>query len=245
MLAEEGYEQEFMIGSDASFAGRCSYFRGHGNYKIFDYYKAVSEGKIPEDYWVWWGYEDTKLIDFAKQEILALAEGEEPFNFTMLTVDTHFTDGYVCGKCRKEFDSQYSNVIACSSSQIAAFIDWIMQQDFYENTTIIVSGDHLTMDSAYIQLEGAENFDRKTYFTIINPAHNGTEKVMQRSYTTMDIYPTTLAGLGVEIEGDRLGLGVNLFSDMPTLYEELGEEYLNEELLKNSKLYTKKLLYGN
>jgi len=245
VLAEEGYVQEFMIGSDASFAGRGSYFRGHGDYKIFDYYKALSEGKIPEGYWVWWGYEDKKLIDFAKEELLSLAEGEEPFNFTMLTVDTHFTDGYECEKCGKEYDSQYSNVIACSDSQIAAFVRWIMQQEFYENTTIVIAGDHLTMDSAYIQSEGAEAFDRKTYFTMINPAEGSAEAVRERRYTTLDIYPTTLAGLGVEIEGDRLGLGVNLFSDTPTLYEEFGAEYLNEELLKNSKFYTKKLLYGN
>lgn len=245
VLAEEGYEQEFMIGSDASFAGRGSFFRGHGNYRIFDYYKAVSEEKLPEDYWVWWGYEDSKLIDFAKEEILAMAEGGKPFNFTMLTVDTHFTGGYVCGECGKAYDLQYSNVIACSSSQISAFIDWIIEQDFYENTTIVIAGDHLTMDSGYIWLEGAENFDRRVYFTIMNPAEHVVEKVRERNYTTMDIYPTTLAALGVEIEGDRLGLGVNLFSDTPTLFEEFGEEYLDEELLKNSRFYTKKLLYGN
>lgn len=66
----------------------------------------------------------------------------------------------------------------------------------------------------------------------------------ERDYTTMDIYSTTLASLGVQIEGDRLGLGVNLFSDVSTLYEQYGEEYLNEEVLKNSDFYTKKLLYG-
>lgn len=245
VLAAEGYEQIFMIGSDASFAGRSSYFHGHGDYNIFDYYTAVSEGKIPEDYWVWWGYEDTKLIDFAKEELLSLAEEEKPFNLTMLTVDTHFTDGYVCEVCEDEFDSQYSNVIACQSRQIVEFVSWIRQQDFYENTTIIISGDHLTMDSAYIQAEEADIFDRKTYFTIINAADGCAESVKERGYTTMDIYPTTLASLGVEIEGNRLGLGVNLFSDIPTLYEQYGEEYLNEELLKNSKLYTKKLLYND
>lgn len=36
---------------DAYFAERCSYFHGHGDYKIFDYYTAASEKKIHEDYW--------------------------------------------------------------------------------------------------------------------------------------------------------------------------------------------------
>lgn len=245
ILREQGYNQTFMIGSDGSFSGRASYFREHGNYKVFDYNTAVSEGMIPEDYYVWWGYEDEKLIAFAKDEILTLAKQEEPFNFTMLTVDTHFTDGYVCDLCEDAYEAQYSNVIACSSRQIAEFVDWIKAQDFYENTTIVIAGDHLTMDSTYISESDISYFDRKTYFTIIHPAKDCPQSVSERDYTTMDIYPTTLASLGVQIEGDRLGLGVNLFSDVPTLYEQYGEEYLNEEVLKNSDFYTKKLLYGD
>lgn len=41
----------------------------------------------------------------------------------MLTVDTHFTDGYVCELCQNQYDEQYSNVIACSSRQVSEF--WI------------------------------------------------------------------------------------------------------------------------
>lgn len=49
--------------------------------------------------------------------------------------------------------------------------------------------------------------------------------------------------MGVTIEGNRLGLGVDLYSDTPTLVEEMGLDALNTELLKNSDYYTKKLLY--
>ena len=37
----------------------------------------------------------------------------------------------------------------------------------------------------------------------------------------MDMFPTTLASLGAVIDGDRV-IGTNLFSDKPTLAEELG-----------------------
>ena len=46
-----------------------------------------------------------------------------------------------------------------------------------------------------------------------------------------------LSALGFQIEGDRLGLGVNLFSQQPTLVEQLGREALNAELQKTSKFY--------
>lgn len=243
ILKEQGYNQEFLIGSVGGFAGRTSYFKGHGDYDVQDYNSAIEQNRIPSDYKVWWGYEDEKLFAFAKEDIIKLAEEKEPFNFTMLTVDTHFTDGYVCDVCEDTYSSQYSNVIACSSRQVAEFIDWIQKQDFYENTTIVLAGDHLTPDSYYIANEGASGFDRKAYFTIINPAAGKESSGQKRAYTTLDLYPTTLSSLGVNIEGNRLGLGVDLYSDTPTLMEEYNLEYLNTELLKNSEYYTKKLLY--
>ena len=54
----------------------------------------------------------------------------------------------------------------------------------------------------------------------------------------MDMFPTTIAALGGEIAGDRLGLGTNLFSATPTLAEEFGMEQLNAEVRKNSLFYT-------
>lgn len=244
ILKQQGYNQEFMCGSDGNFAGRSSYFRGHGDYIVMDYSEAVKQGWIPDDYWVWWGYEDAKLFSFAKEDILNLASQGAPFNFSMLTVDTHFFFGYECELCRYDYPDQYSNVIACSSRQVADFVDWISQQDFYDNTTIVLAGDHPTMDSAYAENMGAGNYQRNIYFTIINPAPEMNEKERPRVYSTFDLYPTTLAAMGVNIEGDRLGLGVNLFSDTPTLTEEFGMDYLNSELMKNSDFYTRKLLYG-
>jgi phosphoglycerol transferase len=40
--------------------------------------------------------------------------------------------------------------------------------------------------------------------------------------------------MGVQIEGNRLGLGVNLFSDEPTIIEEYGLSYVTEEIEKKS-----------
>lgn len=244
VLEENGYNQEFMIGSDGKFAGRSSYFRGHGDYEIVDYVSAMEEGRIPDGYRVWWGYEDEKLFAFAKEDILKLASDNKPFNFTMLTVDTHFTDGYLCPLCEDKYESQYSNVLACSSKQVAEFVDWVKQQDFYTNTTIVIVGDHMTMDSAYIEKNGAGAYDRKVYCTIINSSEECAEPDKTKIFSTLDLYPTTLAGLGVSIEGNRLGLGVNLFSDEPTLIEQFGKEYVATELIKNSNYYTHNLLYG-
>ena len=235
VLGDAGYNQSVLFGSDAGFAARDVYFTEHGNYNIIDVNSLIDEGKLPEDYWEWWGFEDMKLFDFAKEEVLRLASLGQPFNFTTLTADTHFPDGYECPLCPDTYEEQYANVLSCSSKQVYEFVEWIMEQDFYENTTIILSGDHLTMDPEFLA-DVDEDYDRTTYNCIIN---SPTVPVREndRAFATFDMFPTTLAALGVEIEGDKLGIGVNLFSDVETLTEKYGYDDLDKELQKKSEYY--------
>lgn len=239
ILSVNGYQQCFMIASDATFGGRRAYFNSHGECEIWDLNTPKESGNLPEDYYVWWGYEDAKLFTYAQEKILEMSSTGEPFNLTLLTVDTHFEDGYVCEFCQNEFgDNQYANVLACSSRQVAAFVEWIQQQSFYENTTIILCGDHLTMDSDFC--EGLEYYDRKVYNAFINLPEGldiSYEKTHYREFCTMDMFPTTIAALGASIEGDKLGLGTNLFSDEKTLVERFGIEQLNQELMNKSTFY--------
>lgn len=238
ILQKEGYSQTLLIGSEATFGGRKLYFTDHGQYDIMDYDYAHDNGLIPEDYKVWWGYEDEKLFGFAKERLLELSQQDTPFNLTMLTVDTHFEDGYVCDLCPDTFgDNQYANVMACSSRQVKEFVDWIQQQDFAADTTIVISGDHPTMDSDFCE-DVDKDYERRVYTTYINSsAEKQTDE--KRNYTTFDNFPTTLAAMGVDIEGNRLGLGTNLYSTEQTLTEKVGIEQEEKELGKKSKLLNK------
>jgi len=248
LLDAEGYTNLFMCGSDAVFGGRKKYFLDHGNYQILDYYESINEGRIPSDYKVSWGFEDQKLYEWAKDELLELSDTGQPFNLTMLTVDTHAQDGYICSLCKSEYDSQYKNVWACASRQIDEFIRWCQEQDFYDNTTIVIAGDHCSMQSDFYEghdfkMDTGEH-DRKVYNVFINPVVNpdSTEVETNRKFTTMDLFPSTLAALGCEIEGDRLGLGINLFSGKQTLSEKYGYDYLFQEIRKQSATYNKLML---
>lgn len=87
----------------------------------------------------------------------------------------------------------------------------------------------------------APDYKRSIINVILN---SDTEPVAtaNRTYTTMDLYPTTLAAMGIDIEGERMGLGTNLFSDKPTLSEEIGYDTLNEEFGKRSNYYDLKIM---
>lgn len=242
VLEQNGYRNYLMMGSDSSFGSRDNYFTQHGNYTIYDYKWALDTGVIPEDYNVWWGYEDIKIFDAAKAQILEAAESEEPFNFAMLTADTHFIDGYVCDECRDEFEQQYANVLACSSKQVSELVEWIGKQEFAADTVIVLSGDHLCMDSDYFA-DITEGYERKTYVTFINSQKE--EPSTARTYTTMDLYPTTLSALGCTIAGDRLGIGTDLYSTTPTLVEIMGNDNLNYQMSLQSRYYDKNILYAD
>ncbi len=240
ILEKEGYNQMLMVGSKATYAKRKHYFVEHGNYDVFDYYTAQERMYFPEDYYVWWGFEDQKLFEYAKTEITRLAEMDEPFNFTMLTVDTHFTDGYKCELCQDNYDTQYANVISCSDKQVYDFVRWIQESDFYkkEDTVIVLAGDHLTMDHNYFNRidDSVKLRGRRIYNCFINSGLSD-QYTTNRVFTTLDMFPTTLASLGVKWGKESLGLGVNLFSGKPTLAERKGIEKFSAELASGSNFY--------
>lgn len=238
ILEAEGYRQVLLLGSKGEFANRDAYFTDHGNYEMVDLVSLKQEGRLDEDYYEWWGYEDEKLFAYAKEELTDLAATGEPFNFTMLTADTHFPDGYVCRLCQDRYEEQYGNVMRCSDTQLREFITWLQAQPFYENTTVILSGDHLTMDPEFLA-DIDESYIRTNYNCILN-APVTPARQQDRQFGTIDMFPTTLAAMGVQIPGDRLGLGTNLFADTKTLSETYGHAQLNEELQKDSPFYYEK-----
>lgn len=236
ILEGQGYRQIFLMGSDAVFGGRKLFCQEHGNYEIRDLLYARENGWIEPVYEVWWGYEDEKLFSFAKETLTELSGEEQPFSLTLLTVDTHYEDGYVCRLCREDFPGdQYANVMACSSRQVQSFLSWIRQQDFYKNTTVVICGDHTTMDTDFCK-NVDRNYLRRVYTAYINAAAEPEEKNRTRLYSTMDLFPTTLAALGIGIQGDRLALGTNLFSGKDTLLEEYGIDSVKRELSRRSLL---------
>ena len=234
ILKDEGYSLNMMFGSDAVFGGRKLCFSEHGGFSFYDYKYYLNNGTLPEGYHVWWGFEDLKLFDFAKKRLTELGEDtDQPFDFTMLTVDTHFPNGYVCPECGSDYPQQYANVIHCSDRQVAEFVSWIQQQPWYENTTVILSGDHPTMNKTFCAGAPA-GYERKVYTCYLNPAVE-PERDEYREFATVDNFPTTLAAMGAKIEGDRLGLGTNLFSDKDTLIERDGLDTIEQELGYESK----------
>lgn len=244
ILKEQGYEQSVMFGAEAAFGGLNFFYESHGNYNIFDWPAVKELGWLPKDYKQFWGYEDDKLYEFAKREITRLHETGKPFHFAMETADTHAPEGYLSKHVEDKFWTRYANVIHYSQGEATKFIRWIQKQPFYKNTTVIVVGDHLSMANAFF--EDVTNYERTIFNLILNPAKNVADipknLKFNRQWAPFDMFPTTLASMGVEIEGNRLGIGTNMFSGEQTLIERDGYETVQAELGNRSNFYNNNIL---
>ena len=154
----------------------------------------------------------------------------------MYTMDTHtFETGHRCPDCDSSISSDYLASVDCASRQASEFVSWAKQQPFFENTTIILVGDHLGNEKTTM-VDIPSGYVRTTYNCIINPAKQPA-KTHGRIFTSLDMFPTTLSAIGVDIKGDRLGLGTDLFSQTPTLCEQLGQQEFMDKLEQSSKYY--------
>jgi phosphoglycerol transferase len=257
ILAKEDYKQLFLFGSEKQFASRSTLLETHGTVEIHDINWYKDNGLLDKDYYVFWGFEDKKLYAYAKNELDTLASQSKPFMLGLLTVDTHMPNGYVCNLCRKDFGTtdkdQMKNVIACADRQVGDFVSWIQKQDWYENTTIVIMGDHLFMtgtgtvffDHDWISGDSIQNSSRRWLDILINdkPSTGSVKSssfMKNRTFSSFDMFPTILSSIGCSIQGDRLGFGTNLYSDKKTLCERYDVDYINSQLMEKTKQYIEK-----
>lgn len=235
LLYDNGYHNELISAATTNFGGLNYYYKNHGKYDILDISRYSDYGLSLEEIDKGpWGFNDNYMYESAKKRLEVLSKDDKPFNLTMIGIDTHFPDGFSGEYTLNRFDDSYSNAYATESYLLYNFINWIREQEFYKDTTIVVTGDHLSMQNSFFK--DIKKGDRYAFVCYINAVNNPINKE-NRIYTALDTYPTILGAMGVDIKDNRLGLGVNMFSEEKTLAEKYGYSYVDKELQKKSKFY--------
>jgi phosphoglycerol transferase len=252
ILYDSGYRSFYFLGSEIEFGGRDKYFKTHKNTVIYDYSYFKNNRYIPDGYGVWWGIEDRKLYELAKIKIAEISR-EEPFFITLLTADTHPADGYLDNEAERIFDSQFKNVIRDMSRQLSAFVEWLTEQDFYENTTIVILGDHLYQElsffpddfriqkvsskyeNRYFTEDSTKSYNRYPINIFINSLFD-SRNAKNRTFSHFDMLPVMIESIGGIFDSEGLALGRSLFKGS-TLAEKYGEAEMNRQLRLKSELY--------
>ena len=181
-----------------------------------------------------WGLKDAELFKLAKNHIESKLD-LEPFALYISTIDTHSTENaWVDNVQCAGLDFSYTSAIRCTDKIISDFVKWVQDSRFGSNTTIIILGDHLSMENK-IFIPSAKRF---VYNAFINAKFSQKPSVnLTKNHTLshFDITPLILDSIGLRVEA--FGLGRNPLYDKTLLESEFSVDDFNKTLMQRNKIY--------
>jgi phosphoglycerol transferase len=206
ILHRYGYRNVFMKGAPLSFAGNKQFLHDHHFHSSYGRNEWLKEGIAPESFNEWGLYDD-ELLNRARRKLVELHASRQPFNLTVLTLDTHNPFGYRSPTCRARGVKDFPDIVECTTFQVAQLVKFASDSGYLKDTQIVVIGDHLAKSNPVS--DTLQTFpDRRIFNQFISdgmPQPN-TENIMP-----FDLFPSILQLLGIEVPGDRLGLGYTAF----------------------------------
>ena len=195
VLNDAGYQQIFMGGAALGFANKGSFLREHGFDTTLGRHELVNELADP-NYVTGWGLYDDSLFSQALEQFNSLAASEQPFNLTLLTVDTHHPIGEPSASCSEydQIDNSILHAVHCTDYLLGKFLDQVKAHPAYEDTVVVLVSDHLAMRNNAFPLF-PENYQRRLYFNVLNSSVAAEREIFA---TPLDIAPTVLQLLGVQ-----------------------------------------------
>ena len=207
ILARHGYRNVFMGGASPTFAGKGKFLRAHHYHEVLGREDWLRNG-VPENAMNGWGLYDEDLFGRARARLSELHAAGQPFNLTLLTVDSHEPFGHLSRSCARRGHAGFEGVIRCSASDIAAFVEHVAARGYLPNTNIVILGDHLArrnpLTAELSQLPERTIFNR--FISTNTPTPNRAQLLH------FDLLPTILEFTGYAVTGGRMGLGYSGFN---------------------------------
>jgi phosphoglycerol transferase len=207
IMAGHGYHNVFMGGASAGFAGKGRFLRTHHYHEVYGKEDWQRQG-VTDDRMNGWGLFDEDLFSRARTKLDRLHASGQPFNLTLLTVDTHEPAGHLSPGCARRGHTGFKGVIRCSAGEVADFVRFVRERGFLLDTNIVIVGDHIARRNPLS--DALERVPERTLFNAFigenAPARNREQLVH------FDLLPTILEFNGFTVGGGRLGLGYSGFN---------------------------------
>lgn len=232
ILKANNYQTEILKAADITFTDADKFALTHGYDKAWgkdQILQQYPEFKQPQYQGTFGGLSDRALYDIAKKE-LARFSSDKPFLLTLFSLDTHTPTTHIDSSCSKKFDD-LRDAYMCADTAAADFISWLKNSPYWQNTNIIILGDHL--------LPGRIKTKRHPKRSIFNVFLNlpQTHQISQdKQFSALDIPASILESLDFELKNHSFGLGRSIFSDEPSLLTKYGRK-LNRYLMQHSEIY--------
>lgn len=203
-LNNNGYETKFIRGSQKEFAGGDKFLSQHGWKEQADLSYFQKTGVANDNNMSGWGLHDDVLLAYAWSEFQKMSSSGTPFLLSLLTVNTHSPDGMVLPVCNNSTDKSDSysmlSAVRCSDFLLSQFISKIVNSQYFDNTIIVLTSDHLMMENDASTLLDKVRSLRRNNFIIIKKGLQ--HKKIDTQGTLLDVWPTIL-----DISGNDKPLG--------------------------------------
>ncbi|MYM23564.1 sulfatase-like hydrolase/transferase [Duganella sp. FT135W] len=232
LLAARGYRNVFMGGASTNFAGKDKFLSQHHYHEVYGKDEWLKSGVAAEDM-NGWGLYDNDLFSRAKTKLRTLSASQQPFNLTLLTVDTHEPEGHLSASCAQRGYEGFDGVISCTAADVADFVRYARDNGYLENTNIVILGDHLSRKNP-LTPKLSQLPDRTIFNTFISkdaPTPN------RQQLLHFDLMPTILEFAGYKVAGGRMALGYSGFNQHPYHPPKDRLPDMDKNLLNRSELY--------
>lgn len=232
VLKEHGYQTATFHTNDVQFWNRKELYKALG----FDhYYDAEFFG---DEDMVFFGPSDEVLYEKTADELLKMSQTGKPFYSQVLSMSSHHPFDIPERKIRLQLSERYQNTLVGDYIQaqnyadysIGLFIDQLKENGLWENSVLIIYGDHLGLPiyslSDHEKDLMNEIYGRKYQYSemlnipLLIVAPGITEsKEMPQTGGQVDIFPTLANLLGISLKG-HIHFGQDLLNETDNLLPE-------------------------
>jgi phosphoglycerol transferase len=231
ILHKAGYTNVYMGGDGLDFSGKGMFFKNHHYHEVYG--RDELKTKLPNPALNYWGLYDDDLFKLAKKKLVELHASGQKFNLTITTIDTHGPDGHFSKYCKSQGAQSFEDIVACTSDQVASFVDFMQKKNYLTDTNVVIMGDHLAMENpVYGKLHQAKQRLIYNKFIAKHLPEKNREEILP-----FDMLPSILEFIGFHVEGGKLGLGVSGFSNQNLSAKLMNDEEMGANLLNRSDQY--------
>ncbi|RFU65699.1 LTA synthase family protein [Peribacillus glennii] len=240
ILNEKGYFTASLHANNGSFWNRDLMYKSLGYKRFYD----IDDYQVHPENSVNWGLKDK---EFFSQSIAHLKEMPQPFYAKFITLTNHFP--FLLAEKDRSIDEYHSNsktlnryfpTVRYTDEAIRQFIADLKAAGLYENSVIVIYGDHYGISENHNQALGQFLGKEITPFETVQlqrvpliihvPGEEG--KTITKVSGQVDLRPTLLHLLGIQTK-DTIEFGTDLFS----------EDNLELTVLRDGSFITKDYIY--
>ncbi|MBL4657106.1 MAG: sulfatase-like hydrolase/transferase [Flavobacteriales bacterium] len=203
-LVTKGYSTSFYFGGQLHYGNIKSYLM------LQDFQTIVEENDLSDDFPRGrLGIHDEYMLNV---HAAALAEAKQPFFSTLFTLSSHSPyDMPVASSIAFDDEhNEYLNSVHYTDSCLGTYFSWVREQDFYDNTIFIITGDH----GHYAPSSGnkfSKEFNNIPLLFYGKPLHEYMQgQQIDQIGSQVDLAPTLLSQL--DIDPDKFEWGKNLMN---------------------------------